>query len=277
MPDKNLIANHYTRGGLLEAISSGIARLGKTHGSVSIEDLAPVDEFHIGGRVATEDFLDQIAPGNDDHILDVGCGLGGASRFAAQRYGCRVTGVDLTREFVDAGNVLCSWVGLDHQIKLEHGDAAATPFPSGRFDKAYMLHVGMNIADKTALARELHRLLKPGGVLGIYDVMRVGEGELNFPVPWASDAGASAVSSPDEYKKALTSAGFEITAERNRGVFALEFFARLQAAAASAEGPPPLGLHIVMGETAPMKLRNMIQSIKASCVAPVELIARSVA
>ncbi|MGI9431401.1 MAG: class I SAM-dependent methyltransferase, partial [Myxococcota bacterium] len=196
------MAAHYTHGGLLAAIAAGVERLGKTPASVLVEDLAPVDEFHIGGRVATGAFLDQVGLGASDHVLDVGCGLGGASRFAAQSYGCRVTGVDLTPEYVETGNVLCTWVGLDHRVTLEQGDATTTGFSAGMFDKAFMLHVGMNIADKSALASELHRVLAPGGTLGIYDVMRVDEGEIAFPVPWAMSAEGSAVASPAAYKAA---------------------------------------------------------------------------
>jgi SAM-dependent methyltransferase len=141
------------------------------------------------------------------------------------------------------------------------------------FDKAYMMHVGMNIADKQSLISELYRVLRPGGYFGIYDVMRVGDGDITFPVPWAATAEASVVASPDEYKSALNAVGFRVIAERNRREFALDFFARLQASTAAAGGPPPLGLHILMGETAPMKVKNMIGNILESRVAPVELIA----
>ena len=97
--------------------------------------------------------------------------------------------------------------------------------------------------------------------------------DLTLPVPWAATAGANAVASPEEYKDALKEAGFQLLAERNRREFAVEFFARLQANAATAQGPPPLGLHILMGETAPVKVKNMIENITENRVAPVELIA----
>ncbi|MDH3414136.1 MAG: methyltransferase domain-containing protein [Gammaproteobacteria bacterium] len=273
MLDNKLVATHYTHGGLLDAIIAGVGKLGKTPDTVLIEDLAPVDEFHIGGRVATENFLDQVGLGANDHVLDVGCGLGGASRFAAQKYGSRVTGVDLTPEYIETGKALCSWIGLDERVTLEQGNATATAYPDGIFDKAYMLHVGMNIADKSALVLELHRVLKPGGTLGIYDVMRVGDGELTYPVPWATSAEGSAIASPAEYRDALEAAGFRITSERNRRTFAIEFFARLQANASAAGGPPPLGIHILMGKTAPTKVRNMIENISENRIAPVEFIA----
>ena len=98
--DTDAVATHYTHGALLGAILNGVQRLGKSRDTVTVEDLGPVDEFHIGGRVATKNFLDQLEITADDHVLDVGCGLGGASRFVAKQYGCRVTGVDLTDEYI---------------------------------------------------------------------------------------------------------------------------------------------------------------------------------
>ncbi len=271
MPDRDAVANHYASGGLLQAIAAGVEKLGKTPQTVSIEDLGPVDEFHVGGRAATEHLLDQIAPAAGEHLLDVGCGLGGASRFAAQKYGVRVTGVDLTTEFIETGRELCTWVGLAGQVTLEQGDATSLAHADAAFDKAYMIHVGMNIADKLALTRELHRVVKPGGSLAIYDVMQTGDGDLTYPVPWASDAAHSAIGTPDDYKNALETAGFRIKAEQNRRDSSLDFFARQRAA---ADGPPPLGLHLVMGANTPAKIGNLVENIMAGHIAPVELIAQ---
>ncbi len=276
MPDRRAVATHYTRDTLLDYIEAGMVKLGLNRDSVSVEDLGPVDEFHIGGRIATERFLNDIALVANDHVLDIGCGLGGASRFAAQQYDCNVTGIDLTDEYINAGRKLCEWVGLQKRVCLEQGDATATPFPDDKFDKAYMLHVGMNIADKVALFSEIRRVLKAGGTFGIYDIMRVGRGELTYPVPWATTPDGSALGSLDEYKQALQMAGFTVTAERCRRNFALEFFERMQANMAAAEGPPALGLHILMGEDAPTKLGNMIQGISQDRIAPIEIVAEVV-
>lgn len=273
MATTNSISKHYSHGSLLEAIKAGIERLGKTPATIGVDDLGPVDEFHIGGREASESFLDQLRLSANDHVLDVGCGLGGTSRFVAHRYGSRVTGIDLTDEYVAAGRALCAWLGLDELVALEQGSATALPYPDETFDKAYMMHVGMNIADKQALASEVHRVLKPGGRFGIYDVMRVGEGELIFPVPWARSEDLNFVATLDAYRDALEPPGFRLSTERNRREFALDFFSRLQARIAAAGGPPPLGLHILMGETAPQKIKNMVENISKGRIAPVEAIA----
>ena len=274
MPELSDVSKHYGRGDLTEAIRSGLALQGKSMDAVTIDDLAPVDEFHIGGRKASEDFLDQLTFSSQTKVLDVGCGLGGPARFVAKRYGSQVTGIDLTAEYVETGNTLCKWVGLDERVALRQGSALAMPFTDRSFDGAYMLHVGMNIEDKETLADEVARVLRPGSLFGIYDVMRTGSGEITFPVPWATTAGSSAVEGSDRYKSALEKAGFDIIAERNRCDYALAFFADLRAKAAAAGGPPPLGLHILMGRNTPEKVQNMIDNIAGGRIAPIELIAR---
>jgi ubiquinone/menaquinone biosynthesis C-methylase UbiE len=268
------ISTHYTHGNLIAAIRSGIESLGKTIDSVTVDDLAPVDEFHIGGRQASEHFLDQLDLTPEKHILDVGCGLGGPARFVASRYRCRVDGIDLTPEYIETGRLICGWVRLDDRISLHQGSALSMPFSDRAFDGAYILHVGMNIEDKAKLCSEVGRVLRQDSLFGIYDVMRTGDGELTYPVPWATTAASSAVAEPAQYRSALQAAGFVVIAERNRRDFALAFFEQLRAKTMAAGGPPPLGLHILMGNNTPEKVQNMIENISNGSIAPVELIAR---
>lgn len=274
MEPDNKISRHYERGDLLEAILAGVEQMGKTPDTLTIEDLAAVDEFHIGGREASRDFLNQLSISSNDHVLDIGCGIGGASRFVAKEFGGRVTGVDLTKEYVETGTALCDWLGMNDQVSLVQGNVLDLNFPDAAFNKAFMLHVGMNIPDKPGLASEVLRVLKPGGLFGIYDVMKVGDEMVTFPVPWATAPEGSWLATPEEYKCALLEAGFEIVAERNRRDFALEFFVKLKARSQGSSGPAPLGLHVIMGANAPTKIQNMIVNIAEGRIAPVELIAR---
>jgi len=188
---KNSVAAHYTHGQLLDRILGGVEAIGKTPATVTVDELALVDEFHIGGRQASEDFISQLELSADGHTLDVGCGIGGTSRFVASRFGCRVTGIDLTPEFVSTGQSLCDWVGLSDQVELHQGDATAMPFTNESFDAAFMLHVGMNIANKARLFAEVYRLIKPGAFFGVYDVMQTSDEPLTYPVPWSSVPGTS--------------------------------------------------------------------------------------
>ena len=274
MKNDDAVSAHYLHGDLLGAIRAAVAKLGKSVDEISIEDLAPVDEFHIGGRPATEHLLDQLGFSEDDHVLDVGCGLGGAARFVAGKYRNRVTGIDLTQEYVTTGQALCSWVKLENRVALHHGSATAMPFVDRSFDGGYMLHVGMNIEDKALLFSEIFRVLRPGAAFGVYDVMRIKDGELAYPVPWATDNSTSHLATPEQYQQALSDAGFEIANENPRREFALEFFRQLREKNAAGGGPPPLGLHTLMRESTPVKVNNMIDNITADYIAPVEIIAK---
>ena len=272
MLDEAIISQHYTHGNLLGAIEGSVSKLGKTISSVTVDDLAPVDEFHIGSRIATAHLLDQLQYFPTDRILDIGCGLGGAARYVASKYGCKVDGIDLTPEYIDTGNTLCGWVGLDQQVKLHQGSALVLPFKDESFDGAFMLHVGMNIDDKAALFKEVSRVLKPGARFGVYDIMRIEEGEIPYPMTWAPDAGTSSLATPEAYRDAMEQAGFNVSTETNRRDFALEFFKQMQEKIRANGGPPPLGLHVLMQDSTPVKLKNLVDSIAAGLIAPVEII-----
>ncbi len=279
MDVERLVARHYAQGGLEAAILAGLAAAGKDPARLGVDDLAPVDEFHIGGRRATEELAARLPLAPGMKLLDLGAGLGGAARFLAARHGCDVTGIDLTAEYVAVANTLAARVGLAGRVRYVEGSAMALPFADASFDGATMLHVGMNIADKAALFRGVRRVLKPGGFFAIYDVMAEdggaedGGGDLAYPVPWATTAATSFVEPAASYKARLADSGFVVTHERNRRDLAMEFFARLRAAAAS--GPPPLGLHLVMGEATRAKVANMIGNVERGLVAPVEIVARA--
>lgn len=275
MSTEQSVAQHYTHGALERTILDALAAAGKDLDRLKPSDLAPVDEFHIGGRQATIDFAGQLEVRPGMRLLDIGSGLGGASRYFAQNHECRVTGIDLTEEYVRVAETLARRVGLDALVSYKHGSALSLPFAPGAFDGAYMLHVGMNIEDKSRLFAEVHRVLVPQGVFGIYDVMRDRDGALTYPVPWASTAETSFVATAADYRRLLEAAGFEILKERSRRDFAIEFFHRMRDRAAQS-GPPPVGLHILMGADAPRKVANMIANLERGLIAPSEIVCRAV-
>jgi ubiquinone/menaquinone biosynthesis C-methylase UbiE len=208
--------------------------------------------------------------------LDVGSGLGGASRYFASERGCRVSGIDLTAEYVRTATALTAHVGLADRVDYRQTSALALPFAPQTFDGAYMLHVGMNIPDKTALFREVRRVLKPGALFGIYDVMRGdGPGTLSFPVPWATTSTTSFLEDSAVYRRSIEGAGFTVQSVRDRREFTLEFFRKMQARATQSGGPSPLGLHILMGKSARQKIANMIANFERGLIVPTEIIGRA--
>lgn len=275
MEIERAVALHYAHGCLEQTILNALAAAGKDLNHLSLKDLAPVDEFHIGGRPATVEFAAQFGAHPGMRLLDVGCGLGGAARYFAHEHDCRVTGIDLSGEYVGVANMLAARVGLGERIRFQQGSAIDLPFAAGSFDGAYMFHVGMNIEDKARLFREVRRVLAPSGRFGVYDVMRQTAGELSYPVPWASSAESSFVADAATYRRWLAAEGFEVLKERDRRDFALETFRQMRARAESAP-PAALGLHILMGANAAAKVRNMMANVTSGLIAPIELICRAV-
>jgi len=272
--DTNIV-EHYGTAELLAAIEAGVTALGKTTATVTVEDLGPVDEFHIGGRTATSALCDRLDVGPDDDLLDVGCGIGGTARLLASTLGCQVTGIDLVPGYIDVARELTDWTGLSDRISYEVGSAIDLPLEDASFDAATQLHVGMNIEDKKQLFSEIRRVLRPGGTLAVYDIMRTAEGDFSFPVPWASHASTSFVDDVATYEDALAAAGLEILAVNNRREFALEFFAALKQRTAELGGPAPLGLHVIIGSATPEKIANMVGAISEGILAPVEMICQA--
>jgi SAM-dependent methyltransferase len=280
MSTEAAVAGHYGRGRLEEMILSAVAREGKDPERLTAGDLAAVDEFHVGGLEATQELAGQMELRAGLRLLDVGSGLGGPARYFAAEHGCAVTGIDLTEEFVRVAGNLTRRTKLDGLVEFRQGSALELPFAAYSFDGAYMIHVGMNIADKAGVFREVRRALKPDGLFTIFDIMfsgegRSGNGAIHYPVPWALSEETSFVGTVKEYRDALDVAGFRIAAQRGRGAFSIAFTERMMARMAQG-GPPALGLHLLMGEKTPVMVGNILAAMKKGVAEPVELFARAV-
>jgi SAM-dependent methyltransferase len=268
------VSAHYATSSLLERIRAGLVKLGVDPDNVRPQDLKPVDEFHTGGVEATDALLSLLEITPDTRVLDIGSGLGGTARTIASRYAARVTGVDLTPSFVETAMELSRLVGLGGRTDFIVGDATCLPVGEAAFDLALLMHVGMNVPDKLELFREAHRVLAPHGMFAIYDVM-LGPNSvaLKFPVPWASEASTSFVESPEVYEDAAMVAGFGLLGRRDRTEFARTYFNRGRLVAESGE-PPPLGIHLLMGDAAAEKIENYLTMLDDGRLRPTEMIFR---
>jgi MPBQ/MSBQ methyltransferase len=108
--------------------------------------------------------LDRLPPGTT--ILDVGCGIGGSTRILAREYGFAVTGITISPQQVQRARELTP-EGLSAQFLVD--DAMALSFPDASFDVVWSIEAGPHMPDKAVFARELLRVLKPGGILVVAD------------------------------------------------------------------------------------------------------------
>lgn len=234
------VARHYSAGGLLDRVADNLRAAGFPDGAaIPVDALAPLDQFHTRGLEATIELAALAGAGRDMRVLDVGSGIGGPARHLAAHHGCRVTGVDLTDDFVQVARYLSERTGLADRVAFQTADATRLPFEAERFDLVWCQHVVMNIADRPALYREMHRVLRPGGRLATYDVVEGPGGPLHYPVPWADDESQTHLLTAEATQAALGAAGFRIAAVRDATPAAL---------AAIAKGPPPAPPRITLAQ-----------------------------
>ena len=208
-----------------------------------------------------------------DSLLDVGSGIGGPARWFAGRFGCRVTGIDLTPEFVEVARHLTRLVGLDERVRFETGNALAMPFPDASFDGATSMNVSMNIADKSALYREIDRVLKPGGWLVLSEIAQGEGGAPDYPTPWARTAGASFLATPDETRHGLVAAGFEVVRLESAVERNLAFGARSRAIVERGGKPPHRAVMLIHGEIARQAIANTSRALADGRIVPIEVLA----
>ncbi len=237
MDAEDLVRRYYAGDDLESRVMAALAAAGLDLDHLGVDDLAGLDQLHAGFRQATEYVLDSLALAPGTTLLDVGCGVGGPARVAAALHGCRVTGIDLSADFVDLARSLTERLGLGSQVTFDIGSATELPYADASFARAMLNHVGMNIADKAAVFGEVRRVLEPGGRFAVYEQMFLragdgdgdGDGDLIYPLPWAEDASSSFVETRERYVELLTAAGFDVEHDEDR------------TAANAAGGPPPPG------------------------------------
>lgn len=266
MSAEDLVRNHYSGSDLEGAVLRVLRAAGVDVDALRIEDLGGLDQLHAGFGPATEHLLDSLDLRPGTTVLDVGCGVGGPARMAAARHGCRVTGIDLSRDFVNVARSLTERLGLAAQVTYDVGSATELPYADASFERAMLNHAGMNIADKGRVFAEVHRVLEPGGVFAVYEQMRTGEGALTYPLPWADDEASSFVETRERYVELLTAAGFAVERDEDR------------TAANAAGGPPAQGAlnpGALFGPGFGERIANNIAAAMAGTLGAVLMVARA--
>lgn len=230
------------------------------------------DQLHSRGKEATLELARLAGLRADERVLDVGGGLGGPARTLAREVGCRVTVLDLTEEYCRVGEMLTARTGLGERVEFRHGDALAMPFADGAFDVAWTQHSTMNIADKERLYAEMRRALRPGGRLAMHEIMAGPVQPIHFPVPWAPDPSISFLRPPGEVRALLQALGFEEMAWEDVTQLSLGWLRERAATAAAGQAGPPLGLHLALGSSFGMALRNVLRGLEEERLVIVEAV-----
>lgn len=252
------VTSHYARHGELTArILAALTAAGKDTTALGLEDLAPLDQFHLRGHQATRELAAEagLAPGQ--RLLDIGSGIGGPARMLAQDHGVEVTAVDLTETFCRTAAELSTLVAEAPAPTFVCADATRLPFPNGHFDVVWTQHAAMNIPDKTGLYGECLRVCRPGGRFLVYDVVEGPSGEPYFPVPWASSPQGSFLVDAPELRRLVLAAGFREAVFRDLTAAALAWNRERQARMTGAEAQPALGPHLLMGPEFPQMIANV--------------------
>jgi SAM-dependent methyltransferase len=253
----NLVRQQYGAAGLTDRIKVALSHIAPEDHPLTVAQLAQLDHFHTRGILATTELASAADLESSTRVLDLGCGIGGPARYLAATFGCRVTGVDLSPAFIDTAVYLTARCGLSERVTFHVGDALQLPFENGMFDRVFLQHVAMNIADRAALYAEIRRILVPGGRFATYDLVR-RDGDVIYPAPWARDISTSFLLSEAETRATLERAGFEAVLWRDDTQTAREWFTAVMTA------PPPSGpnLGLVMGPDFPAIAANLARNVR---------------
>jgi 2-polyprenyl-3-methyl-5-hydroxy-6-metoxy-1,4-benzoquinol methylase len=275
---ESIVRAHYQASNLIGKIDASLTAAGKNPQQLDVRDLAPVDQLHTGGIRGTEALLEKLALPAHFHVLDAGCGLGGASRLMAATFGCRVTGIDLSPDYIEAARVLTRRTCLDDQVQFEVGSILALPETIGPFDMILCQHILMNISDKQAAVLQFLRQLKPGGAVVLHEIVTGCHSGLALPVPWAASEDISFLESRESLLAGFTDKGFileqftDATAIGERYWQKAREFARKNQK--NMDSPRPLGPHLVFGDTAARFPFTMSQNFETGAIQLIEAVLR---
>ena len=254
------IHSYYSPNDLYNSIIEALDEIGKDLSKVTLDDLQPVDEFHIRGGTATKELIKLSGFSPDMHILDVGCGVGGSTRRLSHETGCCVTGIDLSDEYIDAAQRLTQLLNMQERVKFHAASALELPFGDATFDGAWSIQMNMNIEDKASWLRELYRVLRPGRHAVLYEVCGHKNSPPYFPVPWAQDGSMSFLLPPEAFHKVITDAGFDVAVWNDRTDLARNAFAHVTEPMGDPD-LPELGVHQLVGNDILTKDYNLHRNL----------------
>ncbi len=266
------INTHYGKPGLDARILAALYAAGRDLGSLTREHMRGFDEFHFGGVEGTRSLARLAGLQAGTHVLDAGCGLGGPARTLAAEFGCTVIGLDLTKDFCLAAEMLTLRLGLSGKVSFRRGNVLELPFDDATFDVVWLQHVAMNVPDKLRLFEQAGRVLKPGGTLALLTVLACAVEPIHYPVIWAIKPEEDFFESEGAFRKPIATNGFKEVAWQES---MHQEFVGTGATAALIGGNelPPLSQALYVDNLAE-KGRNLLGNLEESRIAMVQAVFR---
>lgn len=149
------------------------------------------------------------------HVVDAGCGVGGAAIHLARTRGCKVTGVNIVDMQLEIAAGKAAQAGLEGLVSFEHADCSRhLPFPDNSVDVVVNIESACHYVDRANFLREVHRILKPSGKIVTMDWMaRDGLTDAEYEKyiePICKPYAMRSLESPASYRELLAEAGLEV-------------------------------------------------------------------
>lgn len=278
------IKEHYSPYGQPEAtndlkdrIVSALKQAGKDIQNLEIKDLSIIDQLHTGGHRATIEIVKKAGLNPGAKILDAGCGIGGSSRLLANEFQLKVTGIDIVDEFIQTAGFLTDLVAknynLNNLVEFNQGSILELPLPDGIYDAVLSQHTLMNIKEKDVLFNEFSRVLKPGALLLLHEVVKKEDIPIDLPVPWAASYDISFLNTWDVLLKTCQNAGFELVYYSDKAEQAEKWWVKVKEVTEKfADNPRPLGSHIIFGENGKKFGKTMTSNVQTNRINVIEAV-----
>ncbi len=278
---ESIVKDHYNSDNLTKKIKTALLNAGKeisglTPGltpGLTTRDLSSIDQLHTGGAKASLDLIGKINLSERSLVLDAGCGIGGSSRMLAEKSGCKVLGIDLADQFIDAAQFLTKETGLESQITFQQGSILDLPCEDNTFDAILCQHVLMNIKEKTKALNEFFRVLKPGGQLLLHEISKGINDDMRYPVPWAFEPSISFLEPWDATAELIKMIGFQTVNSIDNSDVARDWWKKVKSFPASEKNRRnALNPGLILGKNAVFFGENMFANFKNNSICLVEAI-----
>jgi len=213
-PVWNKLQTHYNEPNLLECIMKQVEAAGVTseelEGPNGWAYFSSIDQFHAGKQGGTETLLEKLSITSGAAVIDIGCGMGGVARRIAAKYqDVKVIGLDLSTEYVRVAKGLTETLNMNKSVEFMNGDMQdLSRFSDGAFDFAVSISAAMNVSNKHLFFKEAFRVLKSGGKLGIWDLVRVPGAKMPDFYTYFGSPSENYIEEIEGYVKHATEAGF---------------------------------------------------------------------